>query len=171
MAGNPSPTNKIKKGEARNPSGRSSLSLEGDKIRTMKYYEFMHLLHRCSFMTAKEITDWVAREESTMFERMFGGLVIKAGLGDLQALEILTNRLFGKVKEMRENINVNYETTVSGEVAPVFQVEMTDQGRFVTQRPRLVVDGDEYTRNAIKDSIKHAIAQTMGKQQKTIDVK
>ena len=62
--GNPSPANKIKKGQTRNPSGRSSLSIEGDKIRTMKYYEFMHLLHRCSFMTAKEITDWVAREEA-----------------------------------------------------------------------------------------------------------
>lgn len=129
----------FQKGQSGNPAGRPKKALEVEKQRLISYAEFILLIQKFSEMPRDEIKAYLERKEATMFELIYGKMVIDAAKGDKSARDMLTERLFGKVKEQIENINHNIDHG-----PPTYVVEMTENGKFVTQRPKLLkAGGDE----------------------------
>lgn len=119
------------KGTSGNPGGRPKKSFAAEKQRLISYHEFVFLIQKFVEMKRPEIKEYLERPEATMFELIYGRLVVEAAKGDRTAREMLTERLFGRVKEQIEML-----THVIEPKAPTFVVEMTEAGKFVTQRPK-----------------------------------
>lgn len=125
-----------KKGQSGNPAGKAKRVVEAERQRLITYAEFIDLVTKFSTMPRDEIKAYLERPEATMFELIYGKMVVDAAKGDRVAREMLTERLFGKVKEQIESFNVNVNSTPEG--PPIYVVEMHDNGKFVSQTPKLL---------------------------------
>jgi hypothetical protein len=137
MAGEHLKPHHFKKGQSGNPSGRAKKSIEVEQKRLITYEEFVDLVTRFSKMKRAEMKEYLERPEATMFELVYGKLIVQAANGDKSARDMLTERLFGKVKDVVETHNTNVEVG-----PPVFVVEMSENGKFVSQRPQLLKVGE-----------------------------
>lgn len=128
----------FQKGQSGNPGGRPKKYVEAEKQRLISYAEFVGLIQKFSEMDRDSITAYLSRKEATMFELIYGKMVVDAAKGDKSARDMLTERLFGKVKEQVENINHNIDHG-----PPTYVVEMSDGGKFMSQRPQLLKAGND----------------------------
>lgn len=129
----------FKKGQSGNPSGRPKKYAQAVAMSMITYADYVELVLKCSQMSRPEIKTYLERPEATMFELIYGRQVLQAATGDKAARQELTERLFGKVKEVHENLNLNVDAG-----PPTYVVEMEENGKFVAQRPTLLkASGDE----------------------------
>lgn len=91
-----------KKGQSGNPSGGRKGVLTNDEVKA--------LLGKYARLTLDELTAKLEDPKTTMVERMIGATVMKAvKSGDYGAFEFLLSRSFGKVPNVNENHNTNYD--------------------------------------------------------------
>lgn len=106
---NPNKSTQFKPGQSGNPSGRPKRAMEAEKLRQLQYADFIDLLNKVSAMTREQVAEWLREPARTMFELMFGTLVAQAAKGDKVAMAMLTERLFGKVKDVAEITTKNWD--------------------------------------------------------------
>lgn len=91
-------------GVSGNPSGKPPLPPEIREFRKTSYVEFLSHLQKYGGMSTKELNADLARDEVTQFEKICGKIVGLAGEGDKDARRDLLDRLWGKVKEQKEEL-------------------------------------------------------------------
>jgi hypothetical protein len=146
---NPNGSPHWKKGVSGNPGGRPKTAIVAEKQKLINYAELIDLCTKCVKMKRDEIKEFLERPDVNMFELIYGGLVVQAAKGERVAREMLTDRLFGKVKQALTLDNLPETHIAHGQAQiidaainvseqDVYVVEMNDNGKFERQRPRLV---------------------------------
>lgn len=87
-----------KKGEVRNPMGRPPLEPLLKDLRETSFKDFCLLIQHYGALRSSEIVKRL-EEDLTGFERIVARMVFSAGMGDKDALKVLLERLWGKVRE------------------------------------------------------------------------
>lgn len=99
---NPSPATRIKKGQVLNPGGRPKGLLTADTIKA--------LMGRFCHLTKNQLADIIQGPDSTMLEIMVAAVMAKAAKdGDYSRLSFLLDRTVGKVKDISEVHQHNYD--------------------------------------------------------------
>lgn len=97
-----SPGRPFKKGQSGNPLG-PRIDPVVKAFRETKYKDFINGLQKYGSIPPKEIKKDIAEgTDLPAFEVMFARIVLQASEGDKTALQILTDRLWGKVKDSVE---------------------------------------------------------------------
>lgn len=98
----PGPGRPFVKGQSGNPGGRSKLEPEIKAFKETTYKDFINNLQKYGAFSPNEMEEEIKRPTITMFEKIFGTIVIQASQGEKSAREVLLDRLWGKVKEHKE---------------------------------------------------------------------
>lgn len=91
---------RFKPGQSGNPSGRPKMSAEARAFRRTSYDEFISKIQEFISLTPKELNNILSQPETTNFSLIFGQMVRSAAEGDAKARCEITDRLWGKVKEV-----------------------------------------------------------------------
>ncbi len=110
----------FEKGKSGNPAGGKPLSPERRAFKQMTYDQFIDELQRYGTMTPKEMAEDLKREDTTVFQRMFGKIVFDAMTGQRDKIQIILERLWGKVKDKVEH---------SGTTGAQVVITLPDNGR------------------------------------------
>lgn len=102
MAKRGSKTTLFKKGQSGNPSGRAKQDPQIKAFRELTYKEFLTQLQKYGWQTPKQIEQDLKREDVTMFERIFGKIILQAAEGEKDGRQVFLERLWGKVKDQVE---------------------------------------------------------------------
>lgn len=95
-----------KAGQSGNPGGRPKLDPAIKKFKETSYEDFVRALQKYGSMTKVEINADLKRPEASMFDLMFGNLVLQAAKGNAQSRQLLIDRLWGKLKDSDVHINI-----------------------------------------------------------------
>lgn len=99
------------------------MSPEMKQFRETSYHDFLQHLHRYGSMTKEQIATEMRRPGTTMFEMMFGNLVINAAKGEKDARRVLLERLWGKPKE---DITLNLRDVATNDLIKMAQECMSE---------------------------------------------
>lgn len=102
MAKRGSKTTLFKKGQSGNPSGRAKQDPQIRAFRELTYKEFIGQLQKYGHQTPEEIKEDLARKDVTMFEKIFGKIILQAAEGEKDGRQVFLERLWGKVKDQVE---------------------------------------------------------------------
>ncbi len=91
-------------GESGNPKGRPKLSPEARAFRETTHQIFLDTLQLYGNMTLEQLKAEMKKPERTMFELIFGKVIQQSALGDDKARTLLIERLWGKPKELNNDI-------------------------------------------------------------------
>lgn len=89
-----------KKGQSGNPGGVPKRRKDVHVFRQTTYEDFIDNLKYFGSLTKEEMQEDLTHAETTMFEHVFGKMVMQAADGDERARNELLNRLWGKPKEI-----------------------------------------------------------------------
>ncbi len=108
MAGKPPDHLKWKPGQSGNPSGRPKGQLRRDDVEAT--------IGRFAKLTREELQVIVQSPKSTMLDIMIAGIMAKAAKdGDYARLQFLLDRSIGKVKDVQEVHQHNYDAELDKE--------------------------------------------------------
>ena len=93
---------RFKKGQSGNPAGSGLIYKDPaiKAVRELTYQEFVGCIQRFGGMTRAELRAEMERPEATVFEVMFGKVLQQAMGGERASREYITDRLWGKPKEV-----------------------------------------------------------------------
>ncbi len=92
----------FKKGQSGNPNGRPKIDPELKHFRELTYKEFINQLQKYGWQTPDQIKQDLERTDVTMFERIFGKIILQAADGEKDGRQVFLERLWGKVKDQVE---------------------------------------------------------------------
>lgn len=95
------------KGKSGNKGGRPKKNPIIAKFKETTYEDFIFQLQRYGVLTKDQMKEDLKRPDCTMFEHIFGRIVIDAAQGEKDARQVLLDRLWGKVKEKIEHSGTN----------------------------------------------------------------
>jgi hypothetical protein len=124
---NPNPKNKFKKGVSGNPGGRKKINPLISEFKKTSYEDFITQLQKYGSLSKDEMQQDIARKDATMFEIIFGRIIIDAAKGEKDARNCLLERLWGKAKDKAE-----HSTDTN---APRIIVQLPDNGRSAPELP------------------------------------
>lgn len=107
MAGRGNPETQFKKGQSGNPNGRPKVNPTLKAFRELTYNQFIGQLQKYGHQTPDEIKQDLARKDVTMFERIFGKIILQAAEGEKDGRQVFLERLWGKVKDQVEVSQAN----------------------------------------------------------------
>lgn len=96
------PPRLFEKGKSGNPSGRPKVDPEIKAVRELTYKEFLTQLQKYGWQTPDQIKKDLERKDVTMFERIFGKIILQAAEGEKDGRQVFLERLWGKVKDQVE---------------------------------------------------------------------
>lgn len=128
---------RFKKGQSGNPSGMAKHDNDIRKIKRLTNKELAEVANIVIKGDVDELRAIVANPKSTVLAVMMGAVAIKIiEKGDMHSLDILLNRLLGRVKE---NVKINGNLEINN--APqVVRLRLPDNGREVIEVQSTVVD-------------------------------
>lgn len=126
---NPNPKNKFKKGVSGNPGGRPKKNPVIEDFKKTSYEDFITQLQKYGSMSKDEMQYDITRKDATMFEIVFGRILIDAAKGERDARNCLLDRLWGKVKDRVEH------SAGGGDNAPSIVITLPDNGRSAPALP------------------------------------
>ena len=88
-----------KPGQSGNPLGRSKKDAMLESFRKTTYEDFINQLQKYGSLTKEQMEANLERKDTTMFELIFGKILIGAANGDKDSRQVLLERLWGKVKD------------------------------------------------------------------------
>jgi hypothetical protein len=149
---NPNGRGGFKKGESGNPQG---LAIITPDLRAAKKYT-RELIDRTLLamvgMTNAQLTELMNNPGSTQLELLVA-TVLKKGIeyGCQSRLGFLLDRIVGKVRDAQPAIpfpdsnveTIDIQPVATGERTVVYEVEMSEAGKFKHSRPQLAVVRDE----------------------------
>lgn len=91
-----------KPGQSGNPNGRPVDAMKAEARAAKQYAKFKEIMLNLQDLSAEEIKKWLDEPTRTMLETTAGKLVLESSKGNLQALAAMSERLFGKVKDVQE---------------------------------------------------------------------
>lgn len=97
----------FQKGNVANPGGRPKVDPIIAKFKQTTYADFIDTLQRYGSYTIPEMRAIQDDPSTTMFQRIFGTVIVKAAEGDKDARRELFERLWGKVKEEVQHHGIN----------------------------------------------------------------
>lgn len=139
--GNPNPPKhtQFKKGQSGNPEGGRKLPAELRAIAAITSEENQRTVAKYLRMDRDQLSVVMKNPKTPNFD-MWICSIIATGMksGDASKLELLLNRLIGKVKENVELVSHNIDHG-----PPIYVVKMTDGGKFASPRPILQASGKD----------------------------
>ncbi len=130
------------KGQSGNISGRPKQKAHIAEFRQTSYEDFINQLQKYGSLTKEEMQEDLNRKDATMFELIFGRILVDAAKGERDARQVLFERLWGKVKDKLEHSS-------SGISMPQIIVQLPDNGRSV-QEPLAIGTADTTKEEAKK---------------------
>jgi len=113
----------FKKGSSGNLKGRPRMPKELLDFKKTSYQDFLTQLQKYGSMPKIHLIEDLKRPDTTMFELIFGNIVLSASRGDRDARRELLDRLWGKPKDI---VDEKTEST-----APQVIITLPDNGRSV----------------------------------------
>lgn len=99
---------RFKKGQSGNPAGRPKSRLTVESLR--------EIIDRMSFMTRKQLDAVIENEETPMIELQIASVLSQAvKSGDYSRVQFILDRVLGKVANVNENTNTNYDADLMAE--------------------------------------------------------
>lgn len=99
---------RFKKGQSGNPGGRPKARLTVEKLR--------EIIDRLSFMTRMQLQAVIQAEETPMIELQIASILAQAAkTGDYSRVQFILDRVLGKVANVNENTNTNYDAKLKDE--------------------------------------------------------
>jgi len=89
-------------GQSGNPNGRPVDAMKAEARAAKQYAKFKDIMLDLQELSTDDIKKWLDVPTRTMLEVTAGKLVLESSKGNLQALAAMSERLFGKVKDVQE---------------------------------------------------------------------
>lgn len=102
MAGEQLKPHQWQPGQSGNPNGRPADAMKAEARAAKQYAKFKDIMLDLQDLSTDDIKKWLDVPTRTMLEITAGKLVLESSKGNLQALAAMSERLFGKVKDVQE---------------------------------------------------------------------
>lgn len=97
----------FKPGQSGNPAGSSKKQAEIRKFKEISYHDFIGKLQHFGSLPKSKLKSIVEDANTSMLDLIFARLLYEAQKGNLKAMDVLFDRMWGKPKEADPNaINV-----------------------------------------------------------------
>ncbi len=93
-------------GKSANPSGRPKLPAQLQQFKNLSYQEFLFSLQKYGSVSMKELRKLIEEDEVGGFEMISVRAIVQAADGNHIARQMIVERLWGKVREMDDSLDV-----------------------------------------------------------------
>lgn len=131
-----------KTGQSGNPKGRPIIAPELSEARKFSKFLVEETFHRLLLLSWIELEKIVSNPNTCVLDRLLAKLIVMTEKeGCSTRLNFILDRLIGRIPNISSSNNssvINREISTISEEAVVYQVVMTDAGKFQYPRPRLI---------------------------------
>lgn len=111
------------KGSSGNPGGRNKIDPEISKFKQMTYQDFIDKLQEFGALNTTQLKAVVENKETPVFQLIFARILFEAQKGNMKAMQMLLERLWGKPKDT----DIDFDALKNA--APQVIINLPDNGR------------------------------------------